>query len=714
MDGFKLIAIVPLKGCSPKYRKNLSIGPYQIYADYQIDFTKKDNVKIVTRKPQTIPEDFYALDNGIKVNVSAIVGKNGSGKSAISELLFYLIYLISSEKKNSVKRLIPFSEKLQLKIKELEQERTNLKKIIGRRKDNLNYKEIEGIGFTTFTNYLIEVMKKHKLSFNFPKNNSDYEIAQKAFLEIRFQINRTKFLLKEELNKELSLKKKLNLSVIYEIDKNIYELEWFNQKFTCYKHGVNKIIHSNNLEEFELTDFFYTIAINYSHHALNSQTIGHWIEGLFHKNDAYVAPASINPMRTQGNFDINREVDLLKERLMANLVFRLLENPDYKLLDKYKVKNFVFTLKEAVSKPMEYGKLDEDVLMNKLLIKKVGISEINENIDYWDFALRYLEKKLERTEDNYDFLIYSEQSEENEPLLGFILKDESHVNKKIRQTLNFLMSTYKEENRKFWKMPQHLTQIKFSWDSLSSWLKTFGQPIDTLKPSDLIEYALPGFFKVDFELETGNGEEILFGNLSSGEQQKILNINAIIYHLYNIQSIHKNVKTSKEADNRAIQRVSYKHININLDEIEMYYHPEQQRELIDVLLEELENVKAPDEKGIESINICFLTHSPFILSDIPVENILHLNYNSKKGVAEQVTIDGQTFGANIHDLLAHSFFLEDTLMGKFADKKISELILDIKKGKVSLNDSKLVDLVGDTYLKSMIKQFKHQIDKDIN
>jgi predicted ATP-binding protein involved in virulence len=114
------------------------------------------------------------------------------------------------------------------------------------------------------------------------------------------------------------------------------------------------------------------------------------------------------------------------------------------------------------------------------------------------------------------------------------------------------------------------------------------------------------------------------------------------------------------------QRVKYKHLNIFLDEMELYFHPEFQRKFVNRLIENIENMQF---KGIECINIQIATHSPFILSDIPNCNIIYLkDGKQEKGISE-------TFGANIHDILRHSFFLEEGFMGEFAQKKV-EIILN--------------------------------------
>ncbi len=98
---FKLIAIRPLEGCNEKFLKNLLPDQvYQFYNDYEFvdgvgqtitDYPKSQPVKIVKEKKQDVPKNLY----GNNINVSAIVGKNGSGKSALIELLVATIVKIS-------------------------------------------------------------------------------------------------------------------------------------------------------------------------------------------------------------------------------------------------------------------------------------------------------------------------------------------------------------------------------------------------------------------------------------------------------------------------------------------------------------------------------------------------------------------------------------------------------------------------------------------
>lgn len=72
---------------------------------------------------------------------------------------------------------------------------------------------------------------------------------------------------------------------------------------------------------------------------------------------------------------------------------------------------------------------------------------------------------------------------------------------------------------------------------------------------------------------------------------------------------------------------------------------------------------------IDSINILFATHSPFILSDIPKSKILFLD----NGKIANDKITEETFASNIHTLLRQAFFLERGTMGEFAKKKVLDL-----------------------------------------
>ena len=106
-----------------------------------------------------------------------------------------------------------------------------------------------------------------------------------------------------------------------------------------------------------------------------------------------------------------------------------------------------------------------------------------------------------------------------------------------------------------------------------------------------------------------------------------------------------------------------------IDEPDISLHPQWQKEYLNIVLNTL-------KKFDVNIHMVITTHSPFLLSDIPKQNIIFLDTdeNGNCKVVDGLKEKKETFGANIHTLLSDSFFMEDGLMGEFAKSKIDEII----------------------------------------
>lgn len=100
--------------------------------------------------------------------------------------------------------------------------------------------------------------------------------------------------------------------------------------------------------------------------------------------------------------------------------------------------------------------------------------------------------------------------------------------------------------------------------------------------------------------------------MSSGEKQILQSASYILYHIKNIESIREDS-----------YRKAYHHINLVLDEAELYFHPEMQRTMIANIIKMLSWCHINNTK-IRSVNIIIVTHSPFVLSDVPKNRILYL------------------------------------------------------------------------------------------
>ncbi|RYE59583.1 MAG: hypothetical protein EOP48_00425 [Sphingobacteriales bacterium] len=676
ISDFKLIAILPLKDCDTRFRKKLEIGTtYQFYQGYNISLNEHYSaVTNVTVDPEKqAPKGLYSLNNGITVNISAVVGKNGTGKSTLFELLYRAVYFMSTKNEFYGGQILNTSvEELE---KDLGKHRKNLRLMIDKAGlDIASYPKAAGVeigkpDLRGLWILIVDLLRKDRYYFDSKRASGLRGIPKILAGELNSKIADCEHLLAMEIELEKLQNRKFNVSVLYQAEGTVWELECSKGKARHYKFNNQ----SGEKEEvadalFELEQFFYTISLNYSHHGLNASTVGKWINKLFHKNDGYRTPLVLNPMRHDGNFDINHEIRLSNERLMATLIYDYIHKVDGDLLGKYKISKFIYKRKTTSSNAV-FTKELFDKLSHSALIRKIyGIDERQSDLPNAEHAFNYLSKKIAKVAENYDFLIYGGSSEE-EALERFLKKDESHITKKIRQTINYLQQVTRRAGTWSYEHESDPDEVVLDAQQLEDFLS--GYPgFKSMDPSTLVEYALPGFFKIDFEFSYDDNDKIKLSDMSSGEQQMIFNSNAILYHLYNLQSIFsKDYEILDTETEQVATRAAYPYVNIVLDEMELYYHPEMQRRFVSELMRVFARFK--DNKGIRAINVCILTHSPFVLSDIPVQNILQLRDDTGVGLPQA----HQSFASNIHDLLKREFLLERGFMGEFARMKI-KLVID--------------------------------------
>lgn len=184
--------------------------------------------------------------------------------------------------------------------------------------------------------------------------------------------------------------------------------------------------------------------------------------------------------------------------------------------------------------------------------------------------------------------------------------------------------------------------------------------------------GLPNCFELDY-ISVKNG--IRYLDLSSGEKS-LLRIWAYI---------EKKIQTNKQTK-----------LLFLLDEIDAEIHPRWQKETIKYILQILKN------KPEKQFHIVLTSHSPFILSDLPKENVIFL----KNGA--QVYPDIQTFGANIHTLLSHGFFMENGLMGEFAKEKINKAIKYLSEKELTKDEidycENIINIIGEPILKRQLQK----------
>lgn len=170
---------------------------------------------------------------------------------------------------------------------------------------------------------------------------------------------------------------------------------------------------------------------------------------------------------------------------------------------------------------------------------------------------------------------------------------------------------------------------------------------------------------------------------------------------YNLIYQLNKIKEIKNKENHQ----KYTNINLLLDEIELGLHPNWQKNFVNFLIKVLNKFK-----DTFTFNIIITSHSPFILSDLPKENILFLEKDEESGNCINATskVGINPFGANIHTLLSHGFFMKDGLMGEFAKEKINDVInfLNNNESTITTNDEaqNLINIIGEPVIRKQLQK----------
>ena len=664
--------------------------------------------------------------DGINIGISAIVGANGTGKSTLIDTIVRLINNISAA-------------------------------IIGEdyvytSAQHLHYIDNVYASLAVYINNHIKILtckgrRLELVTYETDLTNLNQEHAeQEDPITERYVPHETISILNGNEPEQEILQPKQNLKHLftdwfYTLVSN-YSLYAYN-----YRDYINERTNAERLEKLELE------------HSTNcNEEDEFWLKGVFHKNDGYQTPIVIHPMRDGGYINAQKENFLGKQNLIS-LCFerRDKENEDetinheffpFRIINQtHHIVAFYFydiiqhnhhTLYEFCLEK-KYPNNDDD--NERIFVLERAISSFWENtisVQYveedvaWEYLL-YKTMKVIWTYKHYEDLwtyAFSKNFDEGvfKKRLVELLMDGSHRTTKIRRVVAYLRFCKDED---YYIKQGAVVDV----DTIYKWMVTkIGSQLypaydyheinkdDLLPPpSYIVTLQLVDNEHLQEYKEKGTRcmDIIPFEGLSSGERQIAYTLGNLIYHLRNIESNSKDINSS-------INHVSthkYGYVNVMLDEVELYFHPDLQRRFISLLLDSIKGLQLPSNYGI---NITLITHSPFVLSDIPDNNILCM---SRK---EHVDAFDKTFAANIHDLFNNTFILPYTI-GEYAQLKITEIVSTYHRVRyIVKNDSNwkfcderqewqkqlewsrlkyVSEIIGDNYLSEETKDMLDEIEE---
>jgi len=649
-----------------------------LYRGYSIDDEKGE---IVVDRDNIDPVNLYGNDR-MWVNICAVVGKNGAGKSSLIDLFIRIINNLSAA-------------------------------IIG---EYYAYNSAEHLHYIDYLYAAVMVQMNGKfvevsiegrivkvVYFNRENNTRRYcrsENEQRDILTGRDKYDRLG---------PLGPKREY---------RNVLKDFFFTLVCSYSIYGFNfRDYYSERTNKYRLTDIDKKASGN------SNDQFSYWLTGLFHKNDGYQTPIVIHPMRDDGHLNITKENSLAKDRLIGLQMYKDANgnNPFRIINDDLHIKKFKISRKS-------------DKYYNKEnATKKLGIIEKSafyhnyeiigrEIIDYWikkypetkeyvhggkpelerclwDYIV-YKTIKIAKTYSKYkkvyNLLVHKRHRANNlEKRLDEIYWDHSHITLKLRRAINTLRFDLYNYNE---------YPYSVSLDDLQDMLSKFISD-DPKLPVTIEDLLPPPTMIVDLLMVKGEDpleNWIPFTGLSSGERQIAYTISNFMYHLVNIDSAWDDYVF--DADHLDV--FHYKYVNVIFDEVELYFHPDLQRRFVSYLTNAL---RSGNLKRIKGVNVIIVTHSPFVLSDIPQSNILVMGGHEDFG---------NTFGANIFDLFRKSFFMTSTI-GEFARKELAWVFGLLGKDeeiyRLSPDEKKriryLSQIVGDPYLKHLVENIVEDINR---
>jgi predicted ATPase len=733
-------------------------------------FNKEENPNFI--------EDFYSEKKNIDIGV--LIGENGTGKSVLLNSIrdkknnysivvyeennsFYMIEndLFKIEKNEVCKRFdIPFNEDNHFTV-EINNKKVNkfrafksiyyssiLEKINENLNDDFDVSNIYLLNKIDENNLekkleLLEIDDLHKM------NNFKYDIKtdiSKTFFEDAKEFIKDSYILLFErtMNEIRNKKDSEKFEQIYHqlsdfIRKDIIKFYFDEEKLHISEFKNDEVLLNEYLEKYE-KDFerFFII-----HNIDKNKIFGKIEERMkIHKNQLFDDKFIDELLKIDFNFSkkSNEEIkiflDEIKDLFKFKISHPLSKNTDEKRIFMYfnikkvletcieiiefKTSNIkgikkIFNLYKIYYLSIEFGVLDEflkklfmENKINDLLFLNYKDNKATFKSDSIEYPKQKIINEIKQIIENNYSLFYDEVKNDLENLDDEILK--LLILKKVENfpRENEDKKQNKDENENYYKLIYVYLSHLLKSESLESYEKEFLHK-KLEKERDLI-----------FELSVLHNQKCKDISLDKINFDKynefIKNTIPPFSFTYNppISSGQKAKEIINARINDAIQKINKKNQNENililLDEADLKLHLEWQRKFLYDLIEFLNSYSN------NKFYVLYATHSPMILSDITNDRVVFLKKKNDKYSEDKQDFSKSTFGANIYDIYADSFFVKK-FMGEFAQNKINEVIKIIDEYKEkkeknpdefmpnekALDNLKIVKSIGESLLRNKLE-----------
>ena len=479
-------------------------------------------------------------------------------------------------------------------------------------------------------------------------------------------------------------------------------LVFFNGKKFLFKQGftgaeVSFNIKKNTSFEYAKQNKSKTIDIIYFSNDVasifNNPDFAYKLQN-YHHIDAYYEENK--NLMTNNKYNTNREklnrLEVFNKRLQ-NILLK-----DEKILTHISDR-FIF---DSYKRELHLYEIGAYIVSNKNFMDLVGVDKLTGNTifsDSIDLEERFIKLLILFRLSNYFF------DNESEEIVKIIKDEFNHIDFNIENCMNIFDEISKFDKKEGIYTRDNTKNILETFEYLKNeiWIEKENKKItDDFKSSnELLNLLFQEVNRTNFF----NSKDLTYNyfSLSSGEREYISIFVALIHHSLRIS------ENNSGSDNEFI---------LIFDEAEIGLHPNWQKRLIKDI------VNFVNKYINKKFQIIFNSHSPFILSDLPKENVIFL----KNGKQIEALDKKQTFGANIHTLLSDSFFMSDGLMGEFAKGKIEEIkkfydenkdlenddvIFDIKKSDFESKKERfryITSIIGEPFLQTIIKNYLDELD----